>query len=171
MGQIFNRYLDTNGNGTGTDSAIGDYSSVEGIFYVQPSLNQVLTLHRLIVCIQDGQGFRAERYVSLGAALSNGVALRVSNDKGIVTDVTNGNPIVNNAGWGGLCYDVDLKTWGAGDEILLARYSFDKAGTQIALDGDNGDKFEVLLNDNFTGVVTHRFMVQGHYGYHKDVMG
>ena len=30
----FFRYLDTNGNGTGTENAIGNYSGAEEIFYI-----------------------------------------------------------------------------------------------------------------------------------------
>ena len=157
----FFRFLDLNGDGTGTKNAIGDYSTPD-IFYIQPAAGVVYRVARMIVSIEDGGGMRAERYASLGAALSTGVQVRVQNDSGTVIDLTNGIPITSNALWGSACYDVDVKSWGAGNDILLVRWTFERAGQMLRLDGDANERLEVVLSDDFTGVVGHYFMAQGY---------
>lgn len=161
MARIFSRYLDTNGIGTGTKNANGDYSTVSDIFYIQPPAGTQYEINRMIVEIEDTAGFQAEEYGNLGAALTNGITVREQNGDGTVIDLTDGIPIKTNAGWGALCYDVDLKTWGAGDEVLLVRWTFATAGNPLFLNGDSLDRLEVILNDNFTGLVEHYFLVQG----------
>ena len=153
------RYLDTKGDGTGTKNANGDYSTPD-IFYIAPDLKDMV-LHRLIVLIEDGANMRAEHYGTLGAALTNGVVVRVSDPSGVLVDLTDESPIKTNAGWGALCYDVDVKAWGAGNDLLLVRWTFAKAGIPLVLDAKAGHKLEVVLSDDLQGLVRHYFMVQG----------
>ncbi len=158
---IINQYLDTNGDGTGTIDAIGDYSSAEEIFYIEPAVTEKFLLTRLIVTVEDGQGMRAERYGALASALTNGITVRVSNDSGVIVSLDGGVPVKANAEWGRLCYDVDVKSWGAGNELLLVRWTFEKTGDVLTIDGGLDHKLEVVLNDDFTGLVHQYFMVQG----------
>lgn len=62
----------------------------------------------------------------------------------------------------GFCYDVELKSWGAGNEVLLVRYTFLKSGQFVRLVGDNNERLEVVLNDNLTGLIDHSFLIQGY---------
>lgn len=160
MASIY-QYLDTNGDDTGEINAVGDYSSTPEVFYIQAPLGKKYELHRLIIAIEDSAGFRAERYGNLTAALTNGIEIKTLNDDGETCDLTDHKPIKTNAQWGMLCYDVDLKTWGAGDELLVARLTFEKAGEPLIIDGDMSGRLEVQLNDDFTGLVEQHFMVQG----------
>lgn len=158
--QSLSRFLDLDGDGTGTKNAIGDYSTADTL-YIQPAAGTVYRIERMLVSIEDGVGMRAERYGGLAAALTNGVTVRVADDSGTILDLTDGLPIKSNAGWGSYCYDVDIKAWGAGNELLLVRWTFAKAGVPLRLDGDNNERLEVILNDDMTGLVSHYFMVQG----------
>lgn len=160
MASIY-RYLDTNGDDTGDINAIGDYSSTPEVFYIQAPAGVKYELHRMIVAVEDGSGFRAERYGNLAAALTNGITIQCLNDDGVTCNLTDNRPIKTNAQWGMLCYDVELKSWGAGDELLLARLTFEKAGEPLIIDGDMSGRLEVQLNDDFTGLVEQHFMIQG----------
>lgn len=159
---IFSRYLDANGNGTGNKDFSADYSSAAEIAYIQPGASEVFRVARMIVGIEDTSGFSAAEYGNLGGGLTNGVTVRKQSDGGTLIDLTDGLPVKTNASWGMLCYDVDLKTWGVGDELLVVRWTFAKAGQYLRLDGSNNERLEVVLNDDFSGLVAHTFMVQGY---------
>lgn len=159
--RIISRYLDLNGDGSGAKNANGDYSTVADIFYIQPPATQDYLLTRLIVSIEDTQGMQAEEYGNLGAALTNGITVRVQDDSGTLVDLTDSAPVKTNAKWGALCYDVDLKSWGAGDELILVRWTFSRSGRDVLLRGDRNERLEVVLNDNLTGLISHEFLVQG----------
>ena len=154
------RYLDTNGDGTGTTSAIGNYSVTQGIFYIQPPSDDVFQINRLIVFVQDTGSFDSGSYGN-GITLTNGITVRVQNNQGTFSDLTAGSPIKINPHWKRLCYDANVSAYGLGDESLGVRWTFSKAGYPIRLDGGSYDRIEVLLDDNFTGLVDHTFLVQG----------
>ena len=83
----------------------------------------------------------------------------------MVSDITAGVPVVSNAEWGALCYDAELKSWGAGNELLVVRFTFKKGGAVVRLVADRPtpDRLVVTVNDNLSGLLTHRFMVHGKY--------
>lgn len=158
---LFSRYLDTNGDGTGTEDFIGNQASVEA--YIQPPADKIFYIARMIVSIEDGSGMKAEQYGNL-SALTNGIEIKIQDSQGVVSDLTGGVPIKTNAQWGALCFDVDIKDWGTSptQELLVARYTFERSGRGLFLNADFGDKLSVLLNDNFTGLISQKFLVQGY---------
>ena len=161
MANPFFRYLDTNGDGTGTKNANGDYSLVADDFYFQPT--RACYIHRMLVFMEDTSGFTAEEYGNLGAALSNGyeVQLKDSSD-GVQVDLTDGVVITTNSSLARTCYDANLKDWGTTptDEALVARWTFSRAGIPLYMNAN--DKFVITFNDDLTGLLQHYFMVQGH---------
>jgi len=156
------RYLDTNGDGTGTKNANGNYSGGATDFYIQPPASTIYRIARLIVSVEDTSGFSAAEYGNTGSALSNVIHIETQDGGGTIVDYDNGVPIKTNAEWGRVCYDADLKTWGAGNELLLVRWTYTKSGSFIRLDGDSSEKFVVTLNDDLTGLISHYFLVQGY---------
>ena len=157
------RYLDTVGDGTGTKDAIGNYSGAEEEFFIAPPAGTVYQINRLIVEVRDGNGMRAEHYGTLGAALTNGIEVQTRTGVSTtVIDLSDGLPITTNAEWGGLCFDAEVKAWGAGDDFLLVRWTFASSGGNIRLDGDSGERLAVILNDDLTGLGSHTFMAQGY---------
>lgn len=164
MARLISRYLDTAGDGSGSKNANGDYSVSglgETIFYIAPESTQVFEVARLIVSVYDTATMQAQEYGNLGGALGNGITVRVSDSSGVVNDLTDGVPITINAEWAALCYDADLKSWGSGNELLGVRWTFAKSGEPVRLAGKLGEKLEVVLNDDLTGLISHRFMAQG----------
>ncbi len=150
-------YLDTNGDGTGTINVNGDYSSAAEDFYYQATVTS--NIARLIVIIEDSGSFTAENYGGI-STLSNGMRLFLEDsDSNSEIALDGGSAIKSNAHWGGLCYDVDRKSWGAGNDFLLVRFSFDKAGACLCLDA--GEKIILRANDDLSGLILHQFMIQG----------
>jgi len=163
MGEyILSRYLDTNGDGSGEKNAIGDYLTEEQIFFIQPPPEQTYKLKMLIVVVGDRGGMKAAEYGNLGGPLLTGITVRFADNYGARNDLTDGVPVVDNAHWGMICYDVDLKSWGPGEEYLLARWTVGEGGRIPRLRGNRGERLEFVLNDDFTGLITHRFFVQGY---------
>lgn len=159
--QSLYRYLDSNGDGSGTKNANLDFNAAPDIFYIQPPSINVFYLNRMIVSIGDTAAMQAQEYGNLGAALSNGITIKLVDDSGTILDVCGGIPVATNADWGRMCFDVDVKTWGAGNELLVSRWTFAKAGYPIRLDGSKNERLEVSFSDDLDGLLTHYFLVQG----------
>ena len=155
------QYLDTNGDGTGTQSAVGNYASAAEIFYIQPPAGTVYRLSRMLPFVEDVGSFDSGSYGN-GITLTNGIVVRIQNDSGTLVDLTAGLPIQLNTHWARQCYDMTISTFGQGNEYLHARWTFSKSGQYIRLDGDNNERLEMVFNDSFTGLVSHYFMVQGY---------
>lgn len=161
--KLISRNLDTVGNGTGTTNAIGDYSSAAEEFKIAPGVGEHFHIHRLIVSIGDAGSFDSGGYgaVTPVASLTNGVVLRVQNG-GTVFSLTD-DPITTNAEWAAYCHDVTVHSFGSGDALLTARWTFDKSGIPISLRGDEGEELVVELNDDLTFLTAHKFLIQGYY--------
>lgn len=155
------RYADINGDGTGSDNANGDYSGAEEIFYIEPPAGEIWRVARMIVHIEDATAMWAARYGG-EAALGTGVVVRVQDDSGTIIDLTDAIPVKTNAQWAAMCFDVDVKAWGTGTELLAVRWTFTKAGQFIRLDGDSNERLEIVLNDDLRGLISHRFFIQGY---------
>jgi hypothetical protein len=155
--EIF-RVLDTVGDGTGVTNAIGDYSSTETSFRItDPDKHFYIT--RMLVQIEDSGSFATSGYGAL-AGLTNGIHVHVSDANEVVdNDLTDQLPIKSNNDWARVCYDLKLENWASGNSAVHARWTFTNAGHPIRVEKNH--HFEVVLNDNFTGLVSHYFFAQG----------
>ena len=159
--RVLIRHLDTNGDGTGTKDATGDYSSSATEFKIVPPADESYSIHRLTVVIEDGNNFEAELY-GKGVELINGIAIKVKNGVVSVNDLTNGSPILNNSGWTHLCgANIQLIGWGGNEDQLIVDIVFTHLGIPLVLDGNDGEYLSIELNDNFSGLDGHYFVANG----------
>ena len=142
--------------------AIGNYSSTPTRFIWTPDANRTAHIYRMIITVQDDGVFTADTYGNR-VILVNGITLTVRNvsDDSIVHDLTADHAIVSNAEWASHCYDADVKSWGNGDELLIVRWTFSRGGSPILL--DDSMYLSIDLNDDFSTLVAHRFVLQGEY--------
>lgn len=155
------RYLDTNGDGTGTKEANGDHSSAEEILFYQPPINSLIEIHRLIIFMEDATGMRWDRYGSLAGGLTTGIVVRVSDDSGVQLDLTDGLPVKTNGHWRRSFFDGTISARGGGNDVFAARWSLFKSGEPVTLRCNHlHQRLEVVLNDNLTGLVSHTFQAQ-----------
>ena len=159
----FARYLDTDGDGTGTYNAIGDYSSAKEEFYIQPKTGQVLQLNRIMITIEDGGSIDSGGYGNNSSPLTNGIRAIVRQpdvDDIVLTAQVN---VKRTADWNSLCYDGNVADFGSGNSFYVSRWTFTKDGDPIIL--SENDKFIIELNDDFSGsgqaLVGHRFLIKG----------
>lgn len=153
------------------NSSDSPYANVDGsstpvLFKVGAPEGTTLHIHRMIVGIRDDGTFSAEKYGVIANGLTNGLEIGLYNESGTqLQDLTGGINVKNNAGWGRLCYDVDVKTWGNGDQFLLARWTFTKSGLAITINHglEATDRYlGVVVNDNLTSLVAHTFTAEGY---------
>lgn len=139
-------------------NVINDYSGA-GIAEFEcsvPAGAYRLVIKRLVVYIEDSGVHTASTYGQL-SALTNGIEVFYEKD-GTEMDLTSGKPIKKNGEWSRMNYDADLKTWGSGNSMIVARWTFEKA-LPITLRGT--DRIVVKVNDNLVGLIDHTFSFQG----------
>ena len=162
------RKLDTNGDGTGTTNAIGDYSSSSTSFYIQPPSGTVYRLERMLIFMRMTKAnFKFDQY-GKNQVLTNGIEVHLHN--GVFTDLTDGIPIKRFGDWMRVCFDVqtvggDINQDYNTDVIVGGRWTFSRAGFPLRIAGDNNERLEVNLNDDFatgTEIKEHYFFVQGY---------
>ena len=150
---ILQETLDTNGDGTGTINAIGDYSGAEEIFYIQPPASTVYKIERFIVYLRGAKADINLDTYGKNNVLSNGITVRIQNDSGTVVSFTNSLPIKRFAGWVRVSMDGELlgtKDDFKTDKILVSIWDIPHCqGYPLCLDGDNNERLEVVLNDDF----------------------
>ncbi len=155
------RFLSDDGTSSGVKVATGNYSVSEEIFYIQPPAGKVYQLTRMIVTMQDTT-MQWGQYGGIGA-LGTGVVVRVVDDGGTIIDITYGVPVDTNGSWGARCFDAEISAPAAGSTFFHCRWTFALAGQKIRLDGDgNNERLEVVLNDDFSGLLAHGFQVHGY---------
>lgn len=145
---------------SGVISAVGDYSSTEKKFIITPPEGEVYFLHRMIVHIRDAGNLDTNSYGNM-ITLADGIQLKIENSSEVEQlDLLNGITIKNNGDWQMFSHDAQLSTFGTGDQILSIRWTFSRAGAALKL--ANGDRLVAILNDDFSDLVAHHFMIQGH---------
>jgi hypothetical protein len=155
------RVLDTNGDGTGTKNAVGNYSSTPTVFYIQDT-TKTFYVNRMLIQLEDAGAFATNDY-GAGTGLTNGISINIYDSTGaVLNDLTDGIPIKSNNDWARVCYDLKLENWATGNGAIHARWTFANAGHPIIL--KQGDRLGLTLNDNFTGLVSQYFKVQGWSG-------
>ncbi len=156
------QFLDTDGDGTGSINVVGDYEDTAEIFFIgPPPANEYWHIERMVVQVSDAGALDAGKYGN-NVELTNGITVRKQDDSGTVIELTGGKPIITNADWGGVCYDVASVGFGQGDNYLGVRWTFGKSGWPLYLDGDgDNERLEVVVNDDMTDLVGQTFMVQG----------
>ncbi len=159
---ILSRFLDTNGDGTGTKNALGDYGSSSQIFRIKPGAGVVYRINRIIIHLDDVGSITSGGYGAM-SALTNGVKISILNTSDAdIVDLTDGVPVKANGDFAAYCHDLSLQDFGGGVNMFTVRWTFGNHGTFVRLDGDAGESLAVTLNDSFTGLVEHRFMAQGY---------
>lgn len=160
------QHLSLNGLGTGTyDFGGADYEGIPTPAFIQPRQGEIFWLERCIPFIQDGGTWAAEKFGSitaLDAGLGSALRFRLVDVDSNVHYLDGGVGVANNAEWGSLCFDVDLKSWGSGDSFLPSRWTHTKDhGAPIQLDGDRGERLEMVMASSFNGITSFRVLFKG----------
>lgn len=156
------QYLSTNGDGTGTINAIGTYAAAAETFEVQPAAGETYVLSRIMWYVSDAGNFDADKWGN-AITLTNGITLKVlASDGTELVDLTP-QPIKTTGNLANYCYDVDVKAWGVGNQVMVARWTFAKhtaGGEGVIL--NEQERLVIGLNDDFDDLVEQHWVVEGY---------
>lgn len=129
------------------------------IYIIEPPGDELWHILRLILAMTHSSAGDLGLFGNL-AALTNGCLIRVR-VSGVYHTFTNWK---SNADIKRDFYDVefDARSGGGGIFGTSARGTFSKLGVAIKLNGANGDRLELVLQDNLSGLTTLRINGQGH---------
>lgn len=157
----FYRFADLNGDGSGSTLANVNGSVTPQTFKLAPLAGELyLRIERMLVHISDTGSFDSGSYGN-NITLTNGiiVAKRSAVDDSIIQDLTDSFPIMTNAEWGRMCYDIDLVNFGLGHETLNVRWTFSKAGSPVEI--TRNEYLGITIQDDLTGLNDHTFKFDG----------
>lgn len=161
-GRLGVQAVSSDGLGGGTWNLNGDYSSTP----LEVSLDPIASAdnwvcQRIIVQVVDAPTITATGF-GAGSALANGVKIEVRDlDDNVITDMTP-QPIKQNADWGRYCYDTQVSDWGAGAEVLHARWTLARMHEGGYSFGFNEEKLVVVLSDNLTHLTEFTLFAEGY---------
>lgn len=160
----FLRFLDTNGDGTGTITGVGNFSVVPRALYIQPPATHIYVVNALKLHISDGGTFGQLDYGNIAAGtIVNGVKIQYLRGATIIADFTTQAPIIDNDGLLHYANDLQQVNWAGGADSLSANLLAEIFGIGLSLNGSLNESLRIYLNDNFTGLVDHHFVAYGYY--------
>jgi hypothetical protein len=156
------RYLDTVGDGSGTKSATGNYSSGATFFRINVPHNYFYSISTLIVHVEDASALGSDDYGNISNGLTNGILIGVYDaSNNLVVCLCDGVAIKANSDFNKVAYDVVIDSYTVeADHVLNAQYDFRKSGSALFLPAEYS--LRVRLNDDLSGLVEHTFFVTGH---------
>ena len=151
--------LSSNGDGTGTADLAGNHLATPAEFYITSPTSVSIFVARVLVYVQDSGTFDSDKFAN-GLVLANGITLEYREaDDTVVSDLTP-QPIMTNGHWGKYAYDVQVHTYGQGDEYLGSRWTFAKF-VDGGLDLRSGRKLVATINDDLSEVNAFTLIAQG----------
>ena len=161
MASFAPRFMDSVGDGSGSTSCNVDGSSTPQIFRVKPAPGEILYLSRIIWFLEDNGSIDSGGFGN-GAELNNGIEFKFAYDVGLPSEGYYPDPtffpITKNIHWAAYCYDVQVWTWGSGNQGLGARYTFAKDVNGVTaelpwLSDARKEEFHLIVNDDLSGIV------------------
>lgn len=129
------------------------------IYILEPPTNEVWHILRLIFSMTHAAAADLSKFGSI-TALTNGILVR-TNINGAIQNIANwkSNNDIKQA-----MYDVEFtdRAGGGSPYGTSGRFTLGKLGVALKLDGATGDKIEVLVQDDITGLGFLGFNGQGH---------
>jgi len=151
--------------GTPLEKAILDIRSLAGTiadpveYWVAPPEGEVWHLMRILFSMSHGTAGDLGKFGGI-TALTNGIFMRasVSGGFGTFTNWKTNESIKTDM------FDLvfDTRSGGGGDYGTSGRGTFFKTGAIVRLDGDEGDRLSIFIQDDLTGLDSFTMKAQGH---------
>jgi len=153
---LFSRFAHDQ-DGTFQDiNANGDYSGAPRFFILEPEPDEIFRVNYLAVHVQDSGSLDTGSYGN-GIVLTNGIEVKAEKRGGEI-DLTEQKKIFTNLDWRSYCREETISTYGTGDNMAMWVMDFDEAmDAPFILDGSQGEKIIIALNDDFSGLHGHFF--------------
>jgi hypothetical protein len=153
--------VSSNGDGTGTVHATGNYSVTPLKLKITPPEGKVYRIHSLMLVVEDNGGFNSGYYGN-GIVVTNGISIKLRDElDNVVSDFTNGEPIKTTGLMAHFFDRLEYINYGTGDEVVRAIINFQESmGDFVEL--RYGESLEANFSDNFTGLIHHDLVAQGY---------
>lgn len=156
------RFLDTNGDGTGTSGAAADYSVTPETFFIRPSNTDIFIIKQLKFHIVDAGKFDYDEFGAIAAGtVSNGLLLQYNRNGSTLVDFTAQHPIDANDEFQHFGKDFTLVDWAGTDNSLEVTLDFTLFSDGVILNGPSSDDLSIIVNDDFSGLVEMHFIAYG----------
>lgn len=155
----FKRFLTANGDGTGEHNLNGDYSLTPLVAYYEATSR--FELASLLVNISDSSKFVQTGYggISQGTIL-NGIRFYIQPVGGSDIPILASFGITQNYQWLSITPDADITTFDLTPQTMAIFVNTKRLyGKYLHMNA--GEKIKVVLNDNFTDLVNHSFIIGG----------
>ena len=148
-------------NGSNSAEMAVDGSSTAVDFSYTAATTRGVVIHRLNIVIADNS-INPGDFGGIASGLTTSIQVLVlDSDNSTIFDFTDSENISTNSEFGFLAgVDVDRDTQGAGDDVLVVRWTLAKAGQELRL--LNTHKIAIRVNDNLTALTSFKCMVQGY---------
>ncbi len=160
---LHNRYLRENGAPAGATN-MNVNGSITPVQFRSPVEDYYQYFNLCMWYLEDAGALDAG-FLGNNITLTNGILFEVQLD-GVLYDVLDGLPIFNNGHWKRLAFDATDFSVGQGNNIMSARFSFNKS--LIGLDERPkplilapGDFVQVTIQDNLTGLEEFDVFLEG----------
>lgn len=157
----FFRFASEAGDGTGSFNMAVNGSVTPVTFKVKPAPGEIIRIARIITSIRATAAFRAGGWGSQTAPLDNGIDVIWKKNNVFIPLMR--DKVKSHYDLSSVSFDTAYHDWGQGDQFLVNRFTFKKAGQYIRLVGDDGDEFQFVINDSLLYLVDQRVSVQGYF--------
>ncbi len=155
------RFLDTNGDGTGTKDANGNYSVTPAKFFIRAPAETFLVLYTMTINVEDNVALTQAGYGGSVGPLTNGVNVYIANENEVnVLSLVDGRPIKANPQWQRIAHDIRTIAYSGAANGLTISWEFQRTGSPILLRPFSS--LVVALSDDFSHLTDHAFLIAGH---------
>jgi len=151
------KFFTADGSGVADGNLTGNYSGAATYFFYRVPSKSFFRIQSVTIQVADATQFTQTGYGGLGT-LTNGVRFFV--DVGVVVPLLGGYTIKQNNDFFGLTAHVTLTTFATLPQTLSAEFKLgEDFGGVLSL--TENQRIMVLLNDDFSGLTSHRFAARG----------
>jgi len=149
------RFLDTNGDGTGDFNIVDNYTS-DTTFFIQPPEDEVYILGEAVINVTGTGNFAPDEYGG-SSSLINGLtfALLQGNEELRISKTR----IFNNIDWFKFTNNVVLEK-SQNISCISIHWDLEVVSSGLVLRGNSGDKLSLIVKDDFTGIDSHTFFIR-----------
>jgi hypothetical protein len=156
------RFLDTNGDGTGTKDANGNYAAAAEEFYIAPPADTLYVITEFLIHLADASNFAIGGFGSR-AVLTNGLKIEVKRAGVVIFDINDGIVPKTNAQMLHLSHRALMLDFpGTNGNSLIISFNSEDFHVPLILNGALSDSLVVTLNDDFSTQDDFHFIVHGY---------
>jgi len=156
---IVSQFLTLDGTPSGDANMAQDFSISQGEFFIQPPEDRAYILTSFITSIEASSINSSTDYGNINGGLPNGIHLFVNSDL-VPNSALIPSPVKNNGDLFSTVGQTTIENF-SGNNIDLLTSKFIGGVSQLVIVGSIHERVRVLINDDLSGLTSHRVRVFG----------